>query len=989
MGWKLPTLIVSVGCVALVVAGVAIGLVAHGPAGALAGAVPGAVAGVIAGFVPGFRDAAQQRRDERARAEAAWDSVGELVADQGPIGPAGLLRADRAVVEFTGRAEELAALRAWCCSDTPRSIRLLVGAGGVGKTRTALKIAGEWEAGGGAWRLVSPGEEHRAVAAARGVTSGRVLLIVDYAEGRPELDGLFRAVAADPGPIRVLLLARSLGEWWDRIAEASPVAVRRLLAGVGILHLGTPLAEDVSDAELLVAALPFFADALHRPRLEQLTFTLPTERLPVIVLHAAALIAVLRFSADPAMPLRLVVGGEVLDELVQHEAAYWRRSANSAGLTDDGPVVKSVVAAAVLLGAESAADAAAVVTRVPSLADISQEMKRRWSRWLYGLYPAEEDGRLGSLQPDLLAERHVVSQLTADPELARACLRDLSGRQAERALTILARACAHQDQARPIIASALRDNLADLGLAAVHVAQQTRADLGDQLAEALAGTAAPLQVLRTIASELPYPNTALAQAGLTATLQVRSSLPPGTEPADRAEWDYRAGLLLSQVGRLAEAESMFGTAVTAYRRLANEPSGGHSADLAASLASLGALLAETGRPAEALPVTEEAVRIRRELATATPGRYREELADSMANLGVLLSRLGRPTALAVTQEALGIRRELAEAEPIPYRADLAASLCNFGALLGELGRSTEALAATEEAIEIYREFSGILPDRIRPDLALALMNLSGRLTEAGQPAQALTSIQEAVTLFRKLAAALPERYKTILSKTLFDLSELLSTLGQPAAALRAAEEAVEIYRELAQTAPARYRRVLAASLANLGIWLAKLGRPEDALQPAQEAVDRYRELQKTEPGRYIGEFVSALTNLGAIYAEAGQPDNALPIAQEAVQVCRKPADTEPRRYQREFVGSLINLAAMLSAAGRPEDALAPAREAVEICRAQSEGSTGEVTSVFAAALTNLSTTLSMLGRNTEAGDTGKEAAQAYQRLRGILSAESE
>lgn len=220
VGWKLPTLIVSVGCVALVVAGVAVGIAAHGPVGAMAGAVPGAVAGVLAGFVPGFRDAAKQRRDERVRAEAAWDSVGELVADQGPTGPAGLLRVDRAVVEFTGRAGDMAALRAWCCSDTPQSMRLLVGAGGVGKTRIALEIASEWEAGGGVWRLVSLGEEHRAVAAARGVTSGRVLLIVDYAEGRPELDRLLRAVVVDPGPIRVLLLARSTGEWWDRIAEA-------------------------------------------------------------------------------------------------------------------------------------------------------------------------------------------------------------------------------------------------------------------------------------------------------------------------------------------------------------------------------------------------------------------------------------------------------------------------------------------------------------------------------------------------------------------------------------------------------------------------------------------------------------------------------------------------------------------------------------------------------------------------------------------------
>jgi hypothetical protein len=56
-----------------------------------------------------------------------------------------------------------------------------------------------------------------------------VLLVVDYAETRADLEAMLRAVLSDPGPIRGLLVARALGEWWDRLTEKSAPAVGALL----------------------------------------------------------------------------------------------------------------------------------------------------------------------------------------------------------------------------------------------------------------------------------------------------------------------------------------------------------------------------------------------------------------------------------------------------------------------------------------------------------------------------------------------------------------------------------------------------------------------------------------------------------------------------------------------------------------------------------------------------------------------------------------
>jgi hypothetical protein len=119
----------------------------------------------------------------------------------------------------------------------------------------------------------------------------------------------------------------------------------------------------------------------------------------------------------------------VLDELLEHEARYWRRKAAAAGFPEDGALLKPVVAMAALLGAKDLAEAAELVARVPDLSDTSQERRRSWARWLYELYPADSEGRLGSLQPNLLAETRTISQLAAAPDLAQASLRDLPNEQ--------------------------------------------------------------------------------------------------------------------------------------------------------------------------------------------------------------------------------------------------------------------------------------------------------------------------------------------------------------------------------------------------------------------------------------------------------------------------------------------------------------------------------------------------------------------------------
>ena len=317
MGWKASALSASIAAVVLGVAGAAIGLKVHGGTGVLIGAAVAGVGTVIAGFVPVYRDRAERRRAAEAAARRALvPMLGPGPRDSQP-GSAFLLRPERAVVPFIdGRAAELEALRAWCGPGAPQSVRVLVGAGGVGKTRLAWELAAGFkaprrgrrrpDADRGAW-LVAAGREDDAVQAARGVVTGPVLLVVDYAETRAGLKGLLQDALADAGPVRVLLLARSIAEWWKRLVAESDQGVSELLRQAPPVLLDAAVDPAESDAELAAAAAPYFAAALDLPA-PRVEFQLPPERVPVLVLHAAALVAVLRSATDSA-PQRMVCAG--------------------------------------------------------------------------------------------------------------------------------------------------------------------------------------------------------------------------------------------------------------------------------------------------------------------------------------------------------------------------------------------------------------------------------------------------------------------------------------------------------------------------------------------------------------------------------------------------------------------------------------------------------------------------------------------------------
>ena len=319
----------------------------------------GAVGAVTGAFAPPLVEWAKGRAEMREAAR--W--VREL---PGGGGPARLLDPRRGVVKFVGRQQELTRLAAWCESDHPRGVRLVTGPGGVGKTRLSVELCARLESR--RWRCVPVGDhvEASALTAVRRRWSGRVLLVVDYAETRRGLRELLRSVAADAGVVRVLLLARSTGEWWDRLGNAEP-EVRSLLAEAGPGELlPVSLARELSNLDLVREAIPVFASALGMPAPSGVPVDVRSGAVRVLDLHAAALVAVLQ-SAGPQAPVS--VHG-VLDELLGHEERFWQGTAERLGLLE-GPTgmkvatLRQIVAAGALLGATSQSQTVKLLARVP------------------------------------------------------------------------------------------------------------------------------------------------------------------------------------------------------------------------------------------------------------------------------------------------------------------------------------------------------------------------------------------------------------------------------------------------------------------------------------------------------------------------------------------------------------------------------------------------------------------------------------------------
>ncbi len=942
--------------------------------------------------------------DERFRAalaEHGGESSGlrpvefEGLADPGlPVSsvlpsPGWLLHPALEVVPFRGRRAELDRLAGWAAAEG-FGVCLVHGPGGQGKTRLARQFAADL---GRRWATVwldprARGDDLAVLADAAVPT----LVVVDYAETRAaQVEDLVR-VAVDHGggtPLKVFLLARTAGEWWDRLRASSGTA-SLLLDGSPVVGLDPLESEQGGQESAYRDALEAFAAELPKVRgLSDRRWAGRTAQLAdrqpagpgaksALTLHMTALAHLLDSdaSADADGPLP---PEEVEDRLVEHEKRYWEQAAaGNARLPLRRSTLHDAMAAAVLVGADDRDQADALLLRVVGLADQPRDRRDAVVDWIAGLYPAADTTPFGMLQPDRLAERFVGRHLEKHPELADRLVPGISPQQAERLLTLYARAAAHT-----VFAGALDEHLTALcvrhpprlGGATIAVATQVERPQPLLLALEHIGDASGTDVdlLSDLANHLPPFShrltywAALLGARLVDVYRAQAEADPDTFTPDLAMSLNNQANRLADLGRREEALKTNTEAVRIYLKLAlAKPDAFHHA-LATSLNNQAGHLAGLGRHEEALKTIALAVAIRRPAAQARPEIFTPDLAMTLNNQAVRLAGLGRrEEALEAITRAVTIRRELARTWPEAFNPDLAMSLNNKANHLAGVGRREEALQAVTEAVGIYRELARTWPDAFDHALATSLNNQSVRLAGVGRREEALEAVTEAVTIRRDLVRARPDAFNHALATSLNNQAVRLADLGRRAEALEAVGEAVEIYRELAGARPDVFRADLAVSLNNLANTLADLGRREDALKAISEAVEIYRELAGARPDVFRADLAVSLNNLANTLADQGRHEEALEAVTEAVAIRRELADARPDAFNPNLALSLHNQSVRLAGVGRRGEALEAVTEAVTIRRDLARARPDAFNHALAASLNNQAVFLADLGRREEA-----------------------
>ncbi|MBB3080113.1 trypsin-like peptidase domain-containing protein [Streptomyces violarus] len=818
-----------------------------------------------------------------------------LVADpQLPLRPppSSLLRGEFGIVPFHGREDELRWLAEWCQDAGQASVRLVTAPGGQGKTRLArelcTRIGPEWTAG--FIRPTATVEEIATLARRR----GPCLLVVDYAETlAPQIRTIVNAFTTAPR-LRLLLLARSAGDWLDKLREDAEESLAALLLGAEELAL-EPLPPDVGDRQSVFRqARDAFADRLGMdPATVQPPPDLGESRYGLtLTLHMAALAALLDAAADDGdKPDPHPRWRDPAVRVLDHERAYWRRAAAALGLELGAEVLDQVVAVATLYAPADRDAANRLLAHLGDLADQPQLVRSRCLAWAAQLHPG--DRPLPPLQPDLLGEEHVARVLRQTPAVVDALASVAEEDEVRQALRVLGRAAPRHDHLVPLLRRLVHSDPALLPIA-VEVAAQLRE---------------PGPLVATITEDLsPLDDPAIL-------LQVMRTLPPRTVAlADLA-------LLVDQ--RLVDLL---------------EPAVDLHPEFVGSLVNLGRRLYNVGAYDQALAVGRRAVAA---LDGAPDSASRgDDLVLARKVVSDAQVALGHPEqALAADRAAVRHYEQRYEADPAGYRGELVHALCDRWRGLTALQRHREAARFSARLLKLVQEMSGDSEPESQVSIARSLQSIADAMMETGNIDQALVLARDSVRLARSLAVWRPDAYRGTLASALVGTAGILGYYGRPREAEELAREAVEIREVLSARWPERYTSESVSARDLHAGTLLDLGHTAEAFDAMATCIHELTPHLVRQPEAHLSETVHLLGNLATAATRSGRHPRALELLNDLETWCRSASEESghppfPHTKRQRLLGAILATRCTIQQDARQyADAVRSGEQAVAALRA--------------------------------------------------------
>jgi hypothetical protein len=901
--------------------------------------------------------------------------------------PSRLLDAQREVIGFTGRDRELAVLHAWRkLGDNPQASAFLIdGEGGSGKTRLARQFAmlsaqdgwAAWEASYEQAASLTPLPESLTGRRQRGT-----LFLIDYAERWPaaQLFALARHLVTASGeqPIRLLLLSRAAGDWWEVLSHR----LNREGIATQARHMQPLSAGPRGAKRLFTQARDRFAEVLQVPGADQIDVPdLSHDDFGlVLAVHMAALVAVYERLRQPGSRLQASAGSEsdsgasqpedparLSAYLLRRERVAWHRlpPTESQRPRSSGTALGRIVYAAVLAGPLPRLDAEDVLARA-RLAGTSESAAALLDDHRT-LYPPRQPGAdLEPMYPDRLAEDFLALATPpvdgdgvhtgnlADPWaadmptalLAPAGLNTPARQQApadqqaaapawaRTGMTVLIQTAVRWEHVRTGYLYPLLRAHPELATATGSAALATLVELDDLDAEVV-------DAVEPLLPEGQDYELDLVMAALTRRLAQRR-LAAVTDAADQARLHVRFGTRYSAAGFHEQALLEYQEATDTYRAVAEGDPGGYRASLADALNRLAIEHAFLEHPAElALALSEEAVGLLR-VADPDAEGYLDRLVPVLLSLGdrLALARLRRQDeAFAIREEAVSLARQLADdtraisttSTTTTSVRDRELSLWNLAAALTSLSRSLrdadraqDAVTAAQEGVERARQLAAANRNRYLALLAWTLGELAEALRGDGQNAAWLAAVSESANLYRLLATANPNVYLDPLARVLANYGIALNRNGQPTQALDATEEALAIQRDLARASPALQGLMYAAALCDYSDWLAAIGQNAQAITAAREALSVVESL----PGMAARDIVMPTTTLAKRLAAS----EGLSLARSAVALHHEVVASGETEFIPDLADAYCTLSGVLKTLGQPTEAQAAAEEAVSLMR---------------------------------------------------------
>ncbi|MCX5613069.1 trypsin-like peptidase domain-containing protein [Streptomyces sp. NBC_00047] len=791
-----------------------------------------------------------------------------------PQSPVALLRPEHEVVPFHGRTHTMAHLMAWCGTG-PQALGLLIHApGGTGKTRLARELARVMHRKG--W-IVGEVSDSAADFGVLTQAASPLLLLIDYAETRVEATASLLRFLSERGgqhPVRVLLLARSAGQWWDTLLQDEQVAA--ILPDPPYPLGGVEYVFDTSE-QLAILTNALRAGLARVPGYEEHDSDLAALELPwhmvrsdthhPLSLHIAVLASLLAQRDD--------VAGQSQPEkiLLRHEKRYWNRLAAERSIRF--PETRELVLIFCLLcGARSKAEALETVALLPGFRSEALEDGRRvLAHWIASLYPPADPRTdyWGLLTPDWLFEYLLAETLQDEPELLENLTRtnkkgsasQLTGAQLYRALTVLTAAAAHPTPA----AHRLRFTLGML--VAVHN-----------------GLLPPIAVAVSVHALDPSPLLAALSTLVQAELaevghlqRLRTSLPPVP-------------------GRLAPVGLALQQRVVALLR-SGEQSEELGLQLAEELTLLGTYLAVNGKTEEAASASAEAV----ELFTAhgpAAGRQPTSYLNALSNHAVNLAGKGEWDASyrAASQVIELAGQHPANAETNRSLVGALSALFLHHSHLGEFGEAksvlSRAVAMQRQAVSSQSGGHGF----DWQNLGLLLLNQADWLASQGEREEEVRVRTEGVDIFRRLYRASSGVYANHFQRCAFTLADVLGKERRHAEAASLYGEAGEALSRLWNEDTRTYQLKLGITLVLQAGELGLAGAPAaSVVHVLARSCGVLRRLFRKDPAASARHYMLALK----------------PFIQHAQRV---DADFDIRPYMSEVAKALDYVVSGWEAAGQ-------------------------------------------------------------------------